>query len=168
LVDGLIGKGTGARDDTDVTALVNVTGHDTNFALVRSDDTRAVGTNETRLALGQESLLDSDHIVLRNTFSDGNNQRNFSFDGFQDGGSSARRGNVDDGSISLGFLDSLIRGKKGMGFNKCGKRAMMITTTRWIHYISDRGKNRETEVGLTSLLGGDTTNHVCAVLNGLL
>lgn len=122
LVDGLIGKGTRARDDTNVTALVNVTRHDTNLALVRSDDTRAVGTNQTGLVLGQKSLLNFDHIVLRNTLSDGNNQRNFGFDGFQNSGSSARRGNVDDGSVSLGFLDSLKKKKK----EKAGESSIWV------------------------------------------
>jgi hypothetical protein len=149
---------------------VNVTRHDTNLALIRSDDTRAVGTNETGLVLGQKSLLNSNHIVLRNTLGDGNNQRNFSFDGFQNSGSSARRGNVDDGSVSLGFLDSLKKKKQKPGESLIWvmekKRAQ--ETTGWIHYISDRGKDRETKVSLTGLLGRDTTNHVCAVLNGLL
>lgn len=107
LVDGLVGKSTGTRNDTNVTALVNVTRHDTNLALIRSNDTRAVGTYETRLALGQKSLLDSDHIMLRNTLSDGDDQRNLSLDGLQNGSSSAGRGNVDDRGISLGLLSSL-------------------------------------------------------------
>jgi len=33
LVDGLVGEGTGTGDDTDATALVDETGHDTNLAL---------------------------------------------------------------------------------------------------------------------------------------
>jgi hypothetical protein len=109
LVHSLVGKSTGTRDDTDLTTLVNVTRHDTYLALIRSNDTWAVGTNKTRLALGQKCLLDLDHVVLGNTFSDGNNQGNFSFDGFQNGSSSARRGNVDNTGISLGCLSSLLR-----------------------------------------------------------
>jgi hypothetical protein len=52
-------------------------------------------------------LLDSDHIMLRNTLSDGDDQRNLSLDGLQNGSSSAGRGNVDDRGISLGRLSSL-------------------------------------------------------------
>jgi hypothetical protein len=41
-------------------------------------------------------LLNLDHIMLRNTLSDGNNQRNFSFDSFQNSSSSTRGRNIDN------------------------------------------------------------------------
>lgn len=33
LVDGLVGEGAGAADNADATTLVDVSGHDANFAL---------------------------------------------------------------------------------------------------------------------------------------
>jgi hypothetical protein len=43
LVDCLVSKGTWARDDTNITLLVDVARHNANLALTRLDDTGAVG-----------------------------------------------------------------------------------------------------------------------------
>src|SRR5215472_12691818 len=53
LVDRLVGEGSGARDDADATRLVDVTRHDTDFALARGDDSGAVGANQPRAAASQ-------------------------------------------------------------------------------------------------------------------
>jgi hypothetical protein len=60
------------------------------------DDTRAVGTHEARFALAQKSVLDLDHVMLRNTFSDCNDQRHLGFKSFKDGLGSSGRWDVDD------------------------------------------------------------------------
>ncbi|KAI6776289.1 hypothetical protein HG530_000234 [Fusarium avenaceum] len=62
LVDGLVGQGTGTRDDTDATALVDEARHDTDLALFGSDDTGAVGSDETGLALCLEHVGDANHV----------------------------------------------------------------------------------------------------------
>lgn len=107
LVDSFVGQGTGTRNDTNLATLVDVAGHDTNFALLRSNDTRAVGADKARLVLGHKSLLHADHVMLRDTFSDGNNERDFVFNSVQDGSGSAGRRDVDDRCIGLDFLNSL-------------------------------------------------------------
>lgn len=62
LVDGLVGQGTGTRDDTDAAALVDEAGHDANLALAGGDDAGAVGANEAGLGLSLEHLGDADHV----------------------------------------------------------------------------------------------------------
>ncbi|KAI6771004.1 hypothetical protein HG531_009859 [Fusarium graminearum] len=62
LVDGLVGQGTGTGDDTDATALVDETRHDTNLALFGGDDTGAVGSDETGLVLSLEHVGDANHV----------------------------------------------------------------------------------------------------------
>ena len=51
LVDSLVGKSTGTRDDTDFTLGVDVAGHDSNLALTGLDDTWAVRSDKTGLVL---------------------------------------------------------------------------------------------------------------------
>ena len=46
-MDGLIGQSAGAGDDANFARKVNVTGHDTDFAFARFDDTWAVGSNQS-------------------------------------------------------------------------------------------------------------------------
>lgn len=60
------------------------------------DDSRAVGTDEARFALAQKSVLDLNHVMLRNTFSDGDDQRHLGFESFKDGLGSTGRWDVDD------------------------------------------------------------------------
>lgn len=69
LVDGFVGKSARSGDNTDLSALVDVTGHDTDLALLRRDDTRAVGTDESGLVLLDESRFDTNHILSGDTFS---------------------------------------------------------------------------------------------------
>ncbi len=49
---------------------MDISWHDTDFALIRLDYAGAVGTDDSGLLLGAESMLDSDHIVLWNTYID--------------------------------------------------------------------------------------------------
>jgi hypothetical protein len=53
-----------------VTWGVNISGHDTNLALTWLNDTWAVGSNETGLALALKQRLHSDHIKSGDTLSD--------------------------------------------------------------------------------------------------
>jgi len=115
---------------------VDVTGHDTDLAFVGLDDTRAVGTNNSGNVLASQGSLNSDHILLRNTISDDDNEFELSFNGFQDSVLSTNRGDIDDGSVGTGGLDGFLA-------------------------IS---KNGETAVSGSSLLGVNTTDHLGAVL----
>lgn len=75
LVDSLVGQGARTRDDANLALRVNVTGHDANFAFARLDDARAVRSNETRLVLTHETVLHLDHVQLRDSLGDADNQR---------------------------------------------------------------------------------------------
>src|SRR5271165_1640164 len=48
LVDGLVSKGSGTRDDADAAFLVNAAGHDSDLGLAGGDDSGAVGADEAR------------------------------------------------------------------------------------------------------------------------
>lgn len=82
LVHGFVCEGAGSRDNAYPPSLVNETWHDTDLTLARSDDTRAIGTNESCLALGFEDVGDADHVVLGNAFCDANDKWHFSFNSF--------------------------------------------------------------------------------------
>jgi len=110
LVDSLVGEGTGTRDDTDLTGLVDVSGHDTDLALVGLDDTGAVRTDETGLGLLVEAVLDSDHVGLGDTLGNAHDEGDLGIDGLEDGSGSAGRGDVDNGSVSTGVLSALLDG----------------------------------------------------------
>ena len=51
LVNGFVGQSAGAGNNTNLSLLVDVAGHDADLALARLDDARAVGANQPRLAL---------------------------------------------------------------------------------------------------------------------
>lgn len=61
---------------------MDVSRHDTNFALIGGDNSGAVGTDQPGFGLPEEPVLNSDHIMLGNTFGDTNDEWNFGFDGF--------------------------------------------------------------------------------------
>lgn len=161
LLNGLISQGTGTRNDTNLTTLQDGTRHNTNLTLLSRDHTRTVGTDQTSLVLSHQSLLDADHVMLRNTFSDGNNQGDFSLNGIQNSLSSSGRRDVDDTSISLGSFSSLssilVFSLKVFLFDLIMK-----------FYLTNSTENGETEMSLASLLRGDTTNHLGTILDGLL
>lgn len=140
LVDGFVGKSSGARDNTNAAALVDESRHDTNLALAGSNDTGAVGADHTRLALGLEHICDAHHVVLGNSLSDSHNQRNLGGDSLLDTRGSDRWGNEDGSSGSLGFLHSIC------------------------HILEDG----QSEVLSAGLLGVCASNNLCAVFNCLL
>lgn len=82
----------------------------------------------------------ANHVLLGNALGDGDNQGDLGFNGLQDSTGSHGWGDIDDRGIGLDLTGS----------------------------ISDGVENRETQVGLTALLGRDTSDHVGAVLNRLL
>lgn len=70
LVDGLVGEGSGTRNDADAAALVDETWHDTDLALAWGDDTWAVRADQAGLVLGLQDVGDADHVVLWDTLGD--------------------------------------------------------------------------------------------------
>jgi len=104
LVDGFVSQSTRSGDNTDLSSLMDVAGHDTDLALLRRDDTGAVGADESGLVLLDESRLDTDHILGGDTFSNANGKRNFGFDGVKDSVRGEFWGNVDHGSVGASSL----------------------------------------------------------------
>jgi len=140
LVHGLVSQGTGTGDNTDLTGFVDVTGHDADLALAGADDTRAIGSYQTADRLGFQRSLDANHILLRDTFGDADDEGNLSFDGFHNGGGGARRRHVDDTGIAVRLL---------LRFGG----------------VFEHGK---VEMGGARFLGVDATNHLGSVRDGLL
>lgn len=104
LMDGFVGESTRSRDNADLSPLVDVTGHDTDLALLGGDDAGAVGADESGLILLDESRLHSDHILGGDTFSNADGERDFGFDGIEDGVGGEFGRNVDNGSIGTSSL----------------------------------------------------------------
>ena len=67
LVNGFVGKGSGARDDANAAAFVDESWHDTDLALAWGDDTWAVRADEAGPVLGLQDVGDADHVVLWDT-----------------------------------------------------------------------------------------------------
>ena len=83
---------------------MNVAGHDTNLALGRLDDTRAVGSNQSCLVLSLENRFHSDHIESRNALSDTYNQFDLGLDSLLDRVGSEGSGHVDDRRLAASVL----------------------------------------------------------------
>ena len=75
---------------------MNVTGHDSNFALTWLNDTWAVRSDESSLILRFHDRFNLDHIKCRNSLGDADNEVHLGFDSFEDGIGSKRRRDVDD------------------------------------------------------------------------
>ena len=119
---------------------MDVSRHDTDLAALWVDHTRAVGTNQTRLALLLQHVGHADLVLLRDALGDSHDQRHFSLYGLNNGIGSTSRGDVDHRCIRLGLVDSFLH----------------------------RTKHRQTEVLLASTLRGDTTHEVSTVGERLL
>lgn len=86
---------------------MNVTWHDSNFAFIWFNNSWTVGSDHSGHRLRSESIFNSDHIMLRNTISNGDNKFKLSFNSFNDSGSSKRRGNINNGSLASSFFFGL-------------------------------------------------------------
>jgi hypothetical protein len=115
LVDSLVSEGAGAGYNSDLAFLVDVTRHDSDFALARLNDSGAVRSDKTGLVLGLHDGLDLDHVEGGDALSDADNEIHFGLDGLQDGVGSEGRGHVDDGSLGasggFGLGDGAVDGK---------------------------------------------------------
>lgn len=96
---------------------MDVTGHDADLALegerecspaltpsattygIGCDDSGTVRADQPRFVLRQQAVLHLHHVVLGNAFGDGDDQRHFGVESFDDGLGGAGRRNVDDGGI---------------------------------------------------------------------
>lgn len=67
-------KRTEGKKHTDLSGLVDVTRHNTDLAVARLNNTRAVRSDETSGVLLDKSVFYQNHVLLRDTFSDANNE----------------------------------------------------------------------------------------------
>mmetsp|Transcript_22665 Transcript_22665/g.65266 ORF Transcript_22665/g.65266 Transcript_22665/m.65266 type:complete len:351 (-) Transcript_22665:195-1247(-) len=139
LMDGLVREGSRSADHANLSGGVNVARHNADLALPGLDDAGTVWSDETSGTLHTQGLLHLGHVLLGDALGDGHDERNFVLDGIHDGGGAERRGDVDDGRIGLDAVDGL----------------------------GDGVEDGQAEVGLAALLGGNASDHVGAVLDGL-
>jgi hypothetical protein len=57
LGNSLVSQGSGSRDNSDLSSLVDVSGHNTNLALLGLNNTRAIGSDESTLGLLTQQVL---------------------------------------------------------------------------------------------------------------
>ena len=99
---------------------MDVTRHDTNFALVWLDNTWAVWSDQASFVLRFHDRLDLDHVKGWNALRDADNEVHLSLDSLQDGVGGERRWNVDDGGFSIG-------GRLGFGHGTENRQAKMLS-----------------------------------------
>lgn len=76
-----------------------------------SDDARAVGSDESGLVLSDESVLDSHHVLLRDTLSDADDERHLCVDSLEDSLGSAGRRHVDNRGFRSGSIPGLVNNR---------------------------------------------------------
>ncbi|MND44866.1 hypothetical protein D3C80_357150 [compost metagenome] len=109
LLHSFVGQGAGTRNDTDLAWQVNVTWHDADLALARSDDAWAVRADQ-----GNTQLVALDlgiqHVQGRNAFGDADDQLDAAESRFQDRVFAERSRNVDNRSVSTGSRNGFFNG----------------------------------------------------------
>ena len=109
------------------------------FGAYRSDYTRAIGSNQPRLALGLQDIRNANHVMLGDTFGDTDNESNFRCNG---------------------LLDTLCC-KRGR-YEDCRR-----VCTSLFYGIGNTRKHWPVQMCLASLLWVCSTNNIRPVLNGL-
>src|SRR5690625_4908965 len=140
LVNRFIGQGSRARDNAHAALFVNGAGHDANLALFGRDDARAVGPDQSNIVVVFKRCAHAQHVEHRNAFGNTGDYPNAGISRLQNGIGRKRRRHKNHGGIGTGLLN------------------------RFIHGVEDR----QAQVILTALAGRDATNHLRAVLDGLL
>lgn len=114
--------------------------HDSDLALSRLNNTRAVGADQACDILLYKSVLDQHHVSLWDAFGNTNYKLDTGVNGLVNGSSSKGRRHVDYGGLSSSGILGVL----------------------------NRVEHRESQVGLASLSRGNTTNQVGSVVQGLL
>ncbi len=102
LPHGFVGEGAGARDDADLAGVVDVTGHDADFAGAGGDDAGAVRANEAGGAFLKRGF-DPHHVDDGDAFGDADDEFDPGINGFEDrvGGAGGR--DEDHGGVATGL-----------------------------------------------------------------
>src|SRR5262249_30497285 len=101
LADRFISQRAGARDHTNVTLQMNVTGHNADLAFAGRDDAGAIGADEARI-FGFEKLPGLHHVDDGNAFGYAHDEGDAGVGGFHDGVGRVGRRNKDHGRIGGG------------------------------------------------------------------
>lgn len=107
LVNSFVGERARTRHNANLALGVNVSGHDADLALARLDDAWAVGTDQTRLGLTHQTMLDLDHVQLRYSLGDAHNQRHLGVECLVYSCRRSTRWHVDDRGIGSRLISSL-------------------------------------------------------------
>src|SRR5713101_3303776 len=82
LPDCFVSECSGARDDANVAGLVNIPWHDTDFASTRSDDPRAIRSDQTRF-LSAHLRFHTHHVHHRYPLRDANDDLDAGINSFK-------------------------------------------------------------------------------------
>ena len=135
----LVSEGARARDDPDLAARVDVSGHDSDLARAGRNHAGAVRPDEpARRAL--ERALEAHHVDHRDSLGNADDQGNARIDGFEHRVRRVRRRDVDDRGIGARLRDR----------------------------VGDGVEDRQIEMGAAALSRGDAADHLGTVGDGLL
>src|SRR5262245_8080033 len=134
----LVSEGARARDDADLTGLMDVARHDADLAFARRDDAGAVGADQAGARAAQRAL-DLDHVEHGPAFGDADDEGNGGVDRFEDGIGGKGRRHINHACIRVGRFGGVL----------------------------DRVEDGETEMGGAALARGHAADHARAVSDRL-
>ena len=113
LPHGFVGESARARDDADLAGVVDVTGHDADFAGAGGDDAGAVRADQARGAF-LERGFDPHHVDDGDALGDADDEFDPGINGFEDRVGGAGWGHKDHGGVatrlSAGLHDGVVNG----------------------------------------------------------
>ena len=101
LIYSFICKSSRSWNNSNFSFLVNISRHNTYFALSWLNNSWAVRSNQSSFILWLHYWFDNDHVQGWDTLSDTDNEFNFCLDGLENGICSKRRWYINDWSFSL-------------------------------------------------------------------
>ena len=105
LPDGFVGERAAAAHDADGALLVDVAGHDADFAFLGRDDAGAVGADRGGRHRVFDDVVDADHVDDGDAFGDRDDDFAAGVDGFEDGVGGEGRRDEDHGGVDAFFFD---------------------------------------------------------------
>src|SRR3954452_3428528 len=105
----LVGERSGAGYNADLARLVDVARHDTDLALARRDDARAVRPDQTR-GRALQRPLNLHHVQHRDALGDADDERHLGADRLDDRVGREGRRHVDHGGVAAGLLARILDG----------------------------------------------------------
>ncbi len=134
LIYSFVSQRAGARDYADITRLVDISGHDPDFAFAGSDYAGAVGTDQAAIRFAHV-LLDLDHVEDRHALGDTDDQFDSGRYGFENRVGGERRRHIDYCRIRAGRFARLLDGVENRDPFEIGA-ALAGTTppTIWVPY----------------------------------